>query len=213
MRAKRTDRDRYLDPGEFRSLLEAASEDPRAYTLLALAGNLGLRVGEAVRLRLEDVQETRIAIPTLKKDGLTKREKRAGHTSRGRIRRNQLPRRYESLPLPEEISDLLQEWIRTSRPETWVFPGRAGHLSERTAERLFERYRGAAGLNGAYSFHALRHTRGMAVQRRERDILAVKTALRHSNLRSSAFYVSMDEEEKRKMFGRVGTVLPTKKKR
>ena len=51
------ERSKFLSPAEFRALLAASRNAPgittnRNYTLLCLAGNLGLRVQEAVALRV-----------------------------------------------------------------------------------------------------------------------------------------------------------------
>lgn len=200
-RRKRAAKEKYLTPEEYRSLLKATARNKRDYGILFLAGNMGLRVGELVRLRIEDVRDGAVFVPCLKRSPKGKGKPRAG-----KIKRGILPKVYESIPILAEVQKVLQN-LSAERKQGWLFEGNGGlHISERSAQYIFQRYRAKAGLDKVYSFHCLRHTRGGAVYRATHDIKAVKAMLRHKDVRSSEVYVDMDDELKRDIANVVGVI-------
>lgn len=207
MRRKRSEREKYLNREEFVALLTSCGRNKRDLLLLCLAGNLGLRAGEAVRLRVEDFKfhQKSVMVPCLKwreKDPKTHKI-----IKEGRIKRNKLPKFYESLPISDDLADMVKSWIGV-KVSGWIFNGRGGHLTERQAEIIFVTHRDKASLDSAYSFHALRHCRGTSVYRATRDVKSVQTLLRHRDMRSSQVYTHMDDELKREVSDKVGTVIP-----
>ncbi len=200
-RCKRSAKEKYLTPEEYHRLLKAAARNERDYGILFLAGNIGLRVGELVRLRVEDIRDGSAFVPCLKRS-----PKGKGKPKAGKIKRGVLPKVYESIPILPEVQKVLDN-LSADKKRGWLFEGNDSlHISERTAQNVFQKYRAKAGLDIVYSFHCLRHTRGGAVYRATHDIKAVKAMLRHKDVRSSEVYVDMDDEIKKAIANKVGVV-------
>ena len=88
---------RGLEPGQVEALLAACDRDEpdgrRDYAVILLLARLGLRAGEAARLRLDDVNW------------------RAGETGiRGK------GGQYDVLPLPADVGAAIAAWLRDGRP-------------------------------------------------------------------------------------------------
>ena len=178
-------RDKYLTPDEFRRLIYAARTRPhvralRDRALLTVSGLCGLRVGEAVALRVADChlsdQPPTITVYALKK-------------------RSADPE-YE-VGLPPSAARALQEYLRSlpdEQRQPWqrVFP-----ITRQSAHRTFKYYAKLAGLSPAYSFHALRHFRGVQVYQETRDPKLCQQALRHANLASTEPYIHLVDEQER----------------
>ncbi len=207
MRNRKTERQKYLDATEYAALLGAIT-DSAHYLLFYLLGNLGLRVGEGVRLRAEDVDHTHYAVrvPTLKAD------RRAGRS--GCIRRGELPKTYIDLPIDATTSGFLRAYVRRRRIHGWLFPWPDGlHIPEWRAKKLFKVYAAKAGLDPIYSIHALRHYRGTALYGQLKDVRAVQSLLRHRSISSTEVYAHVDLDLKRELAARVLPVtgLPEEK--
>lgn len=190
---KKTEREKYINKEEFIALLKAAKKDSRSYMLFFLAGNLGMRIGEAVRLRKLDIsfKEKYISVPTLKREG------KKG-VNLGSIQVGNLPKTYVDVPVGDNILEKIQEFIKLNNIKKWLFAEKSGaHIPEWKAKRLFKRYARKAKLNAAYSVHSLRHYKGIEVYKKFKDIRAVQLVLRHRNINSSVVYTTMDMEAKR----------------
>jgi integrase len=106
----------------------------------------------------------------------------------------------KDLPFIEEqviayIKDYLE---RDMRPDQrWLFEGRKGyHVSKAHLERIFGTYVLAAGLSPLYSWHSLRHGRGVRVHSLFNDLAFTRDALRHKNIASTQVYARLDPERK-----------------
>jgi integrase len=192
---KPSKREKYIEPGEFRKLLEHASNE-KWYMLLYITGNLGLRVGEAVRLRREDFhfKDGFVNVPTLKQGG------HKGEKAKGKIQRGQLPDVYDAITAPESFLNRVSIYFENYKIKTWIFIEKDKlHIPEWKAQRIFKAVAKNAGLNPRYSIHALRHCRGIAVYKAYKDIRAVQALLRHRNINSSVVYTEMDLDAKREL--------------
>lgn len=193
-------RQKYLTQDEFERLLKTTTK-PRDWLLLFLTGNLGLRVSEVVRLRVQDFDWLGgyVRVPTLKQEG-----HRGIH--KGSILRGELPATYEDIPAPEELLSIVKVYIGI-RKTGWLFLATNGqHIDALTGRRAFKHWAKKAGLLPVYSIHCLRHYRGVSVYKEYRDIYAVKTLLRHKNIGSSQVYVAMDLDDKRNLTSKLPVV-------
>ena len=194
MRRKR-DRDKYIIWDELKRLAKVIHSD-RDLLIIMLAANLGLRIGEVVRLRVKDIdfKNKLIHVPCLKR-------------GKGRIKRGQLPDTYEMLPLPDNLSKMLKNYIEKYDIKGFLFTGYDGqHITERRVQDIFKKYRDEAGLRRVYTFHCLRHFRGNMIYEKTHDIKAVQILLRHKNINSSAIYVSLSDKAKKELAERIGEV-------
>jgi site-specific recombinase XerD len=101
------------------------------------------------------------------------------------------------------IADYLESHMRPD--QQWLFESAKGrHLSNSHASRIFGTYCRRAGLSAKYSFHALRHGRGVKLWRESRDLALVAEGLRHRSMQSSQRYVHLDPEERDEYRKRLG---------
>ncbi len=144
-----------LRPDELEKL---ASEVPGRYRALVLmAGILGLRWGEAVGLRIRDIDFLRRTVTVSQVV-----EETAGHIAVVRGAKTDAGLRTLSAPafLVDELARHLAEYrqILAGDPEGLVFVGpRGGILRRRFAERTFAPAVTRAGLDHSLTFHGLRH--------------------------------------------------------
>lgn len=165
---------RYLTDGEVRGFFKAIRRpDQRLFFKLSL--KFGLRVCEAVSLRLEDFlpgvddpQELRIV--------------RA---------KNGIGRTYE---LDHETKSLLRTWLRQRRESPWLFPGRdpGKHLSIIGAQKNYQRValRGGVDHEKVSNIHTWRHTCAVRLLSSGEDPYFVRTWLGHRSIRSTEAYLS-----------------------
>jgi integrase len=198
---KKTERDKYLTEVEFKTLLETARSNETAYMLFFLQGNLGLRIGEVIRLRYVDInfRERYINIPTLKqniKPGVVN----------GTIKTGQLPKTYISTPVNDSVLKKVHAYVKTNKLRGWLFPDGKAHIPDWKAKRMFKLSAHAAKLNPLYSTHALRHFKGIETYKKFKDIRAVMAILRHKRIDTSVRYTIMDVDAKRSLTDAMDTV-------
>ena len=190
--APKSERERFLSQQEFEKLLLAADElgGDYAFMLVYAGGALGLRIGEAVslsRANFKRLRENLVEVATLK---------RRGHP-------------VEEVAIDDESRDLFADYLAALKGH-WLFPSTdsqrpGGHVSLRHANRLFKRVVLAAGLNPKFSFHALRHYRGLRLWQSTKDMKFVQLQLRHASMRHTPRYVHMDEKSRVAVARKVGT--------
>ena len=136
--------------------LLGAVREPRYRTALSLIYGAGLRVGEAVRIELRDLRDTRTAHPRL--------HVRCGKGGKDRF-----------VPLSAALVGQLRDWWTTHRHPQWLFPGpgiqwrerglnatqaaarAATHLSVSAVQNTFRLARATAGIAAQATVHTLRH--------------------------------------------------------
>ena len=207
------DRARYLVPDEFRKLLAAAkggitpSLRYRNHMLLCLAGNLGLRVGEVVRLRVSSFDFEQSTRPFVRVDTLKRRRRQQNDIALD-LGLARTVRRY--LVLVGKRAHEKHVTLDQKRGELCLFPGAKNAftpMSVRAAQNVFKETAAFAGLDALVSFHALRHFRGCQIYAETKDLVAVKKFLRHKSISSSGIYVHMGDEEEIKINNRVGAII------
>jgi integrase len=136
----------------------------------------GLRVGEATRLTVANLQQTRGG-----------RLRLTFQTSKSR------DVRYRTVTLPCWAAEPVERWLAYERPSTWLFAGQLGqHLSVAGAEKVVNRYLALVG-RGDLHTHSLRHTYGSMVTRETRSIFVAQKLLGHADPRTTARYYSAFE--------------------
>lgn len=198
MNKHKNQRDKYVTLEEYKAILNAARVNMDHYTMLMLAGNAGLRVGEVVRLKAEHVKEKEgyILIPTLKQE------------RKGRIGRGDMPETLIETPVSADVLDILRRYLKYyKRKSGWVFPYKDGiHWPTWYAQRVFKHYAHLAGLSERYSIHSLRHFRGMYLYKEIGDIRGVQELLRHKSITSTMVYTTMDIDTKKRLITKVEAV-------
>jgi integrase len=92
-----------------------------------------------------------------------------------------------------------QDHLFVGRPHTATTP--KVPLLGNGAERIFGSWVVESGLSPVYSFHALRHGRGVQLYDATKDLKFVQTCLRHESMRTSEIYVHLSPENIEKFSG------------
>jgi integrase len=191
-----TGRSKSITKEQYQNILDLAKKNLRDWFFLYLIGNWGLRVGEAIRLRVEDFsfRDKTVKIPRIKIRG------------KGILERGKLSGSWDEMPFEERPIEHLEGYLNTYNiKEGWLFPGlNSLHLSESRAQKIFYFYSRKIGIKA--SIHSLRHYKGYSLYKSTIDILAVKTVLRHRSIRSSEIYTEPTLEMKRRIMSTGGYV-------
>lgn len=147
----------------------------RDRALVLLLVRLGLRRGEAARLRLADI------------------DWRGGElTVVGKATR------VERVPLPVDVGEALSDYLVRERPSgsgsRAVFlrvRAPQGPMTSEAVGAVVVNLAARAGLGGV-SAHRLRHTAAMAMLREGADLVEIGQVLRHRNLGSTTIYAKVD---------------------
>jgi integrase len=168
------------------SRLEVNLRDP-ARTLFALGIRLGLRIGELLGLKLEDVD--------LLSGTLYVRRS----VCRGEAGPTKTPGSERRFPLPEQTVAILRDYLaRREVPSEWLFPTMKGTFhNDRT---LFMRYVAPVikrlGMKH-FSWHSMRHTFLTFIGNQGVAMPIAQSLAGHTNLRTTLGYIETFADEKR----------------
>lgn len=197
MNYKPNERDKYLVKDEFASLVAwAEKHDLRLALFVFLGGAAGLRISEARTLPWSAFD--RVATEGMLSVRCLKKRKKRITGERAEV--------IMDAPLgPKSKARILGYMAKLRKPgDQWAFPGRAGKpISIRQATRWFKTAAAGAGLNPNYSYHALRHYRGISTWDANREIKAVASVLRHAKEETSYKYMHMSQAEKHRSVARI----------
>ena len=128
----------------------------------------GLRVSEAVMLKIADIDSGRLVIRV---------EPGKGGEDR-------------YVMLSPQLLRILRGYWRRTRPQRWLFPGRAEDrpLEPTTLHAACRSARAAAGLAKEVTPHTLRHSFATHLLENGADIRIIQVLLGHANLQSTAHY-------------------------
>jgi integrase/recombinase XerD len=156
-----------LSPEEVARFLEAAP-GVKYKAALSVAYGAGLRVSEVVALKVSDIDSKRMML----------------RVEQGKGRRD----RHAMLsPL---LLDLLRDWWRIARPQTWLFPGSdpLKPMSTRQLNRACHAAAESAEIAKRVSPHTLRHSFATHLLEQNIDIRVIQVLLGHAKLDTTALY-------------------------
>jgi site-specific recombinase XerD len=147
--------------------------DLKHKALLMVAYSAGLRVGEAVRLKVSEIDSKRMQVRVT-----------AGKGAKDRY-----------TLLSETALTILREYFRAFKPKDWLFPGkvRGDHLAESSAERIFRASLKRAGIAKPATFHTLRHSFATHLLEDGVDMRYIQALLGHGNIRTTERYTHVSE--------------------
>jgi integrase/recombinase XerD len=136
--------------------------------ILSIAYGCGLRVSEIVRLRVVDIDSSRMVI----------------RIEQGKGRSD----RY--VMLAPDLLELLRQWWRKMRPTGWLFPGRepGQPITTRQLDRICKAAAEAAGLDKRVSMHMLRHSFATHLLENKTDVRVIQALLGHKKLDTTSRY-------------------------
>jgi len=162
-----------LDASEVARFVSAL-QSPLHRTIALLCYGAGLRIGEAVALRVCDVDSKRGVLRIHDGKGGTQRE----------------------VPLCPKLLQALRAWWRTRRPAgPYLFPGRGGigHVTTRAMAIAMKQARSRSGIRKRVSPHALRHSYATHMIEAGADLRTVQVLLGHASIRSTVHYVHVSQ--------------------
>jgi integrase/recombinase XerD len=165
---------RGLEPGTITALLAACDQDEQAgrrdYAVILLLARLGLRAGEAARLRLDDINWRAGEIGIRGKGG-----------------------QYDILPLPADAGAAVAAWLRDGRPAVafrevfTTVPAPTRPLTREAVGWIVRRTCVRAGLE-PFGPHRLRHSAACAMIGAKVPMAGIAQAMRHRSHGVTAIY-------------------------
>lgn len=162
-----------LSQGEVLKILQALDNEKHK-AILFLVYSAGLRVGEVVRLKINDIDSKRMLIHVVQSKGLKDRY----------------------TVLSQLCLEKLRIYVKKYRPETWLFPGSktGSHLTERTVEKIFENACSKAKISKDVSVHTLRHSFATHLLEGGTDLRYIQELLGHSSSKTTEIYTHVTEK-------------------
>jgi site-specific recombinase XerD len=144
-------------------------------TILLLIYSSGLRVGELVRLKIGDIDNTRMMI---------------------RIRRGKGNKDRYTI-LSDVAYAEVQRYREIYRPPGWLFPGgkEGQHISTRTVEKIFATAREKAKLPSAFKVHSLRHSFATHLLENGINLRYIQSLLGHRSPKTTAIYTHVSNSD------------------
>lgn len=158
---------RVLSPEEVARLLEATA-NLRDRTILTTIYAGGLRLGEALRLKLADVDSRRMVL-------------RIEKSKNGKDR---------YVMLAPALLELLRQYYRTYRPSSYLFenPQTALPFDGATVQRAFHLARAKAGIDKPVRVHTLRHSFATHLLESGTDLRRIQVLLGHGSVSTTMLY-------------------------
>jgi integrase/recombinase XerD len=146
--------------------------------LISISYGAGLRVSEAINLKIKDVDEDELMI----------------HIKGAKGNKDRI-----SL-LSEKILSQFKEIVASGNANDYVFKSnRGGKLTERTAQKVFETALKKAGIKKEATFHSLRHSFATHLLENGVDVRFVQELLGHANIRTTQIYTKVTNPMLRKI--------------
>lgn len=150
-------------------------ESPRYRAILMLMYGSGLRTGEAVSLRPQDLEPER---------GLL-------YVRRGKGRKDRV------VMLPELAYRAVRSYRELEASPQWLFPGAVlgRHITRGSVQRAFALARTAAGIDKPAGPHSLRHSFATHLLENGTDLRHIQALLGHASVRTTQIYTHVTSRE------------------
>lgn len=155
--------------------------------ILMLTYSAGLRVGEVVKLKPEDIDSKRMLI----------------HIKGAKGRKD----RYTILS--ERALAILKEYWKQYKPEIWLFEGaRDGrYLSTRTVQAIFEHLKAKTGIRKDVTVHSLRHSFATHLLENGTDLRYIQELLGHKSSKTTEIYTHVSNRSLSKIKSPLDTIV------
>lgn len=163
---------------EVRRILDAAS-NIKHRALLYLTYSSGLRVSEVVRLKWRDMD----------------RERKTLHIRQAKGRKDRVTL------LSDKAMVILMKYFHEHRPGEWIFLGAngQGHLTERSAQKIFEKAKASSKTNKQVSIHSLRHSFATHLLEAGTDLRYIQELLGHQSPKTTQIYTHVSIKDIRRI--------------
>ncbi|MEM7375006.1 MAG: site-specific integrase [Bacteroidota bacterium] len=155
-----------------------AVENLKHKTILMLIYSAGLRIGESIRIRIEDINFERKSV--FIKAGKGKKD------------------RYSVLS--EKVAGVLQTYLTEYRPDYWLFEGQeGGQYSSSSIQKIFRRAVARSGVNPYSTVHTLRHSFATHLLERGMDLRYIQSLLGHKSPETTEIYTHITQKAREKL--------------
>ncbi len=163
-----------LSPGELERLFASAAT-PKQRVLLMTTYAAGLRVSEAVRLKLTDIDSSRMMIRV---------EQGKGCKDRYTVLSSRL------------LKELRLYWSR-HRPSPWLFPGKDRNrpMPIGTAQKIYYHAKDRAGITRGRGIHTLRHCFATHLLEAGVDLPTIQSLMGHGSIVTTMIYVRVTKKK------------------
>jgi len=158
-----------LDPDEAKRLL-AVPRSPVARMCAIVMYCCGLRISEALNLKIDDVDSKRMVLIVRRGKGNKDRQ----------------------VPLPMRTLELLRAYWREYQPKTWLFTTPDGRqLPDHSVRYFLKKAREDTGIRKSVSAHTLRHSYATNLMARGVDVRVIQVLLGHRSLKTTTVYLHL----------------------
>jgi integrase/recombinase XerD len=158
-----------LSKEEIRNIIDII-KNPKHKLIISLAYGAGLRISEAVNLKVKDVNLEELTI----------------HLKNAKGKKDRIT------IFSEKIRTDIQNLIANKNSNNYLFESeRGGKLTERTAQKVFENALRGAGIKKDATFHSLRHSFATHLLENGVDVRYVQELLGHQNIRTTQIYTQV----------------------
>lgn len=159
-----------LSQAEVKALLEV-TENLKYKAIFATIYGAGLRISEAAKLRVNDIDSKNMQI--IIREGKGKKD------------------RYSLLSQNNLI--LLREYWKRYRPKDYLFLGKNpnGYITPRSIQKVFEKSKGTAKIKKEATVHSLRHSFATHLLEAGTDICYIQRLLGHTSLQTTTIYLHL----------------------
>jgi len=141
--------------------------NPKHKCILLLIYSAGLRLGEAINLRVNDIDSKRKMV--MISDAKGKKD------------------RYSLLS--ETLLELLRKYYLTYRPKVWLFEGQTGRqYSEKSIQTILKKAWLRSGVRKKATVHTLRHSFATHLLEHGTDVRYIQQLLGHANTKTTLIY-------------------------
>ncbi len=161
-----------LDKSEVRRIIESAG-NLRQKAMLMITYSAGLRAKETARLRITDIDSTRMLIRV---------DQGKGNKDRYTL-------------LSQTALETLREYWKEYRPKVWLFPGAnpENYISVSYIQVGFKRAKQKAGITKPATCHTLRHSFATHLLEAGVDLHTIQVLLGHSSIRTTTVYLHVSK--------------------
>jgi integrase/recombinase XerD len=154
-----------LSEDEVKRILKA-TPNLKHRTILTVIYSAGLRISEAVNLKIKDIDSQRMQIRV---------EQSKGKKDRYTI-------------LSKKTLELLREYFKKYRPTEYLFEGMSGQYSKRSIQAFYQRSVESAGILKEVTVHTLRHSFATHMLENGTDIRYIQVLLGHASSKTTEIY-------------------------
>jgi len=151
-----------------------ASGNIKHRALLTTVYASGLRASEAVRLKPEHIESSRMMI----------------RVEQGKGRKD----RYTVLS--QHCLEMLRDYYRSVQPEEWLFFGRdkSRPMPVGTAQKIYYNAKRAAGVSKGHGIHTLRHCFASHLHENGAELYIIKRWLGHTSIKTTCRYIHLSPD-------------------